>query len=152
MFAVPRQTITCAVASDYLSEVLPLSLDWKVSVSLAPVVRRFQRAGEVAFRRDLTNDVLALSRPPPDVGEAEEVERRGPTPSSDTRRGAFDGSPRRRVLVSWSVSPYRQRGLPSTSSSRLPLWRSSKAMTSRVAEGNLPPPSVRPSCRARTCP
>ena len=77
MFAVPRQTITCAVASDYLSEVLPLSLDWKVSVSLAPVVRRFQRAGEVAFRRDLTNDVLALSRPPPDVGEAEEVERRG---------------------------------------------------------------------------
>ena len=36
-----------------------------------------ERAGGEAFRRDLANDVLALHRPPPDVGEAEEVERRG---------------------------------------------------------------------------
>ena len=46
-------------------------------ISLAPVVYRFQRAGEATFRRDLANDVLALQRLPPDVGEAEEVERRG---------------------------------------------------------------------------
>ena len=54
-----------------------LRLDRQVPVSLAPVVRRFQRAGETAFRRDLANDVLALHRPPPDVGEAEEVGRGG---------------------------------------------------------------------------
>ena len=54
-----------------------LRLDRQVPISLAPVVYRFQRAGETAFRRDLANDVLALHRPPPDVGEAEEVERRG---------------------------------------------------------------------------
>ena len=76
-FAVPRQTIICAVASDHLRKVLPLCLDRQVPVSLAPVVHRFERAGEAALRRDLTNDVLAFSRPPPDVGEAEEVERRG---------------------------------------------------------------------------
>ena len=76
-FAVPRQTILCAVTSDHLGEVIPLSLDRQVPVSLAPVVHRFQRAGEAAFRRDLTNDVLALHRPPSDVGEAEEVECRG---------------------------------------------------------------------------
>ena len=54
-----------------------LRLDRQVPVTLAPVVYRFQRTGETAFRRDLANDVLALHRPPPDVGEAEEVERRG---------------------------------------------------------------------------
>ena len=45
-----------------------LRLDRQVPVSLAPVVYRFQRAGETAFRRDLANDVLALHRPPPHVG------------------------------------------------------------------------------------
>ena len=37
-FAVPRQTIICAVASDHLSEVIPLSLDRQVPVSLAPII------------------------------------------------------------------------------------------------------------------
>ena len=54
-----------------------LRRDRQAPVALAPVVHRFQRAGEAAFRCDLANDVLALQRPPPDVGEAEEVERRG---------------------------------------------------------------------------
>ena len=54
-----------------------LRLDRQVPVSLAPLVHRFQRAGETAFRRNLANDVLALHRPPPHVGKAEEVERRG---------------------------------------------------------------------------
>ncbi len=54
-----------------------LRLDRQVPGALAPVVYRFQRAGETAFRRNLANDVLALHRPPPDVGEAGEVERRG---------------------------------------------------------------------------
>ena len=53
-----------------------LRLDRQVPMSLAPLVHRFQRAGEAAFRRNLANDDLALHRPPPDVGEAEEVERR----------------------------------------------------------------------------
>ena len=64
-------------APDHLGKVIPLRRDRQVPVSLAPVVHRFQRAGEAALRRDLANDVLALHRPPPDVGEAEEVERRG---------------------------------------------------------------------------
>ena len=77
MFTVPRQPIVCAVASDRPNKVVVLRLDWQVPVSLAPFVHRFQRPGETAFRRDLANNVLALQRPPPDVGEAEEVERRG---------------------------------------------------------------------------
>ena len=65
------------MAPDHLGKVLLLHRDRQVPVSLAPVVHRFERTGEAAFRRDLTNNVLALHRPPPDVGEAEEVERRG---------------------------------------------------------------------------
>lgn len=55
---------------------MPL-LDRQVTVAPAPVMHRSQRPGEAAFRRDLANDVLAFHRPPPDVGEAEKIERRG---------------------------------------------------------------------------
>ena len=41
--------------------------------SRAPISAR----GRSGLRRDLANDVRLLHRPPPDVGEAEEVERRG---------------------------------------------------------------------------
>ena len=58
-FAIFRQTVICAVASDHRSKVLPLRLDRQVPVSLAPVVHRFQRAGEATFRRNLTNVPLA---------------------------------------------------------------------------------------------
>ena len=90
------------------------------------------------FRRDLTNDVLALSRPPPDVGEAEEVERRGrrhpvtPVGAPSTEVHVAPGIMEREPV---STETFAQH----TSSIRLPLWRSSKAMTSRVAEGNLTP-------------
>ena len=57
--------------------MLLLRRDRQAPVSLAPLMHRFERAGEAAFRHDLTNDVLAFSRPTPDVGETEEVERRG---------------------------------------------------------------------------
>ena len=52
-FVVPRQTIVCAVASNHLRKVLPLCLDRQVTVFLAPVVHRLERAGEAAFRRNL---------------------------------------------------------------------------------------------------
>ena len=54
-----------------------LRLNRQMPVVLAPVMHRFQRAGKTAFRRDLANDVLALHRSSPDMGKAEEVERRG---------------------------------------------------------------------------
>ena len=66
--AVPRPTVVCAVAPDRPSEVVVLRLDRQVPVTLAPVVYRFQRTGETAFRRDLANDVLALHRPAPRRG------------------------------------------------------------------------------------
>ena len=75
--AVPCQTIICAVAPYRSGKVIPLRRDRQVPVFLAPFVHRFERAGETAFRRDLANDIVAFPRPRPDMGEAEEVERRG---------------------------------------------------------------------------
>ena len=60
-FAVPRPTIVCAVASDRPSEIVMLRLDRRVPVTLAPVVYRFQRTGETAFRREGANKQVVVS-------------------------------------------------------------------------------------------
>ena len=62
--------------------------DRQVLVSLALLVHRFQSTGETAIRRDLANEVLPSHRPSPDVGEAEEVERRFDSPLRTPRRRA----------------------------------------------------------------
>ena len=86
-----RRRLSTAHRIERVSEVIPLSLDRQVPVFLAPVVHRFQRAGEAAFRRDLANDVLASPRPSPDMGEAEEVERRARRSPLQTGRGPGAG-------------------------------------------------------------
>ncbi len=46
-----------------------------VAVFPAPVAHRGHRTGEPAFGRDPPNHGLAVPRPAPDMGQAEEVER-----------------------------------------------------------------------------
>ena len=50
--------------------------DRPMPIGSAPVLDRGQRAGKAAFGRGLPHHVLAIPRLSPDVGEAEEVERR----------------------------------------------------------------------------
>ena len=45
-----------------------------VAVSPTPVVHRAHRAGKAAFGRYLPDHVLPVPRPPPNMGQAEEVE------------------------------------------------------------------------------
>ena len=62
--AVPPQTVICAVASYRPDEIVMLRLNRQVPVSLAPLVHRFERAGEAAFRRDLRTTTLpCIDRP-----------------------------------------------------------------------------------------
>ena len=50
-----------------------LVADGPVAVFPTPVVDRSHRAGKPAFGRRLPNHVLAVPRPSPDMGQAEEV-------------------------------------------------------------------------------
>ena len=56
--------------------MLLLQPDRPMPIAFAPVVHRFQRSGEAAFCRDLTNDIVSLSRPFPQMGEAKKIECR----------------------------------------------------------------------------
>src|SRR5271169_2460397 len=51
-----------------------LIADGPVPVLPTPVAHRDHRAGKAAFGRDLPDHVLAVPRPSPDMGQAEEVE------------------------------------------------------------------------------
>jgi len=51
-----------------------LVMERPVAVCPAPVIDRSHRAGKTVFRRYLPNHVLAVPRPSPDMGQAQEVE------------------------------------------------------------------------------
>ncbi len=64
----------------------PLLVDHVVPVSATPVVHGSHRACEAALGRGLAHDRIALPRPHPVMGEAEEVECRAlPAPSGPVR-------------------------------------------------------------------
>ncbi len=67
---------------DHLRQMGMLLPERAVQVSPAPFSHGGQRACVTILRRYLADDVLALPRLAPHVGEAEEVERR-PRPSPD---------------------------------------------------------------------
>ncbi len=73
-FPVAGQTVVAAMATDGMGEMLALIGQWQVPMALAPVEHGFHRAGEPVLGRHLSNNVEALPRSTPYVGEAEKVE------------------------------------------------------------------------------
>ena len=137
--AIPSDAVVGAVPPDHLRQTCMLLPERTVQVLPAPFSHGGQRTRAPILRRCLAIDVLALPRLSPHVGEAEEVER-GPERRRVPPSRASKPKSTKRVLVGWSVSPYRLSRFPSTSSIRFPDRWSSKTITVIGVADQLAPP------------
>src|SRR5215212_5869574 len=117
--SVAGDAVVAVVAAQDRGQAGVLALDRLVPVVLAPFAHCRQSAGEPALCRHLPHHVLALQGPPPDMGEAQEVEggtaRRRVALAARTAKAEVD-EPRLLRMESESISVQ-----PLTQSAKDPL-------------------------------
>ncbi len=130
---VAADALVGEVAPHHRGQVAVLLAERPVSVFPTPIAHCGNSPGETILGRDLPNHVLAVPRPSPHVGQAEEVEggsircRMAGAPFVGGRKSTIG------VLSGWSVSPNRARRLPSTARTRRASTMLSNAMSASSA-------------------